>query len=490
MPDGDNRPKRGQKKSRAGAMPAEPSARAAQQTRVRRVEKADKAPTVRRRGLSPVRAPQSTPSSTATASPATQATPASTTFLALESQPHGNLRSRARRSQRRSSGGSGSTEKNQTQPSQMTRPKTGIKVRLGRSQANAPQAKAPEAVAAAEHDASPVNPLWGLYQEWAGASDQELTTSQIDTTGAIAAAESDAGSDDSLWRMFEEWDSADEAAAQGDAGTSLSTSAPITVGSIVQTGTSGWQRGPLSKEKTAPQITHRTNISDDEIATVQQYRAEKMTWQHISKRTSLSLETLRRSRILGHFGHDANRSVRRFIPTEKQISDVKKYRAEDKSWHEISRLTKIGRRTLRMNVDEGVFGREHQEQSSVRRLDLTEDQIKEVKSLLTENKNWKEIEKETGISKAVLDDRKEKGLFGSEHRIKPYHTPLTEEQISMAKAGLAEGKSDRAIAKSIDLGRDVFQRRKWEGRFGTEYADAEKIQSRRKKVRIGKDSRS
>jgi uncharacterized protein YerC len=88
-----------------------------------------------------------------------------------------------------------------------------------------------------------------------------------------------------------------------------------------------------------------------------------------------------------------------------------------------------------MNVSEGIFGREHQEQRSVRRIDLTEDWTKEVKSLLTENKNWRQIEKETGISKAVLDDGKEKGLFGSEHRIKPYQTPLTEEQISVANAG-------------------------------------------------------
>ena len=208
-----------------------------------------------------------------------------------------------------------------------------------------------------------------------------------------------------------------------------------------------------------------------------------MTWQEISKKRGVSIESLREHRIVGHFGHGVNRSVRRFIPTEKQISDIQKYRAEGKSWSEILKVMEINRKILQINRDEGVLGSEHQVQGPGNRKDLTEDQIREVKRLLAEDKNWKEIGKKTGITQAILDRRRNECLFGIEHRVKSYRTPLSEEQISKAKAGLADGEGDKAIAESIHVGREVFQQSKWNGLFGDEYADAGRLQSRRMKKR-------
>jgi hypothetical protein len=95
--------------------------------------------------------------------------------------------------------------------------------------------------------------------------------------------------------------------------------------------------------------------------------------------------------------------------------------------------------------------------------------------------NWKEIVKKTGISKQILDRRRNEGLFGIENRVRAYKTPLSEEQISAARAGLAEGKANKAVARSINVGRDAFLQHRWEGLFGDEYADAERAQRRRMK---------
>ncbi|KAF7504158.1 hypothetical protein GJ744_002627 [Endocarpon pusillum] len=492
-------PERATTRSFAGAIPTGLSARAAHETRVRRVEGTDQDSTAGGRRVSPVRAPQPTLPRTAlprrsrdhtskapqkgnaslvaaskslAQSPAQQVKPSLTPALASEPQPHLDLPLAVNRSRRHPSGGSASSEKERgasIQPSQTSRPQIGINVHLQLSGASASQPKSTGAAAAAEQDDRSANPVVGLYQEWAGAADQGLSTSQDNVNRLNAAAGSDDSDDDSLWRMFEEWDSADEEVINAVAGAGLAASAPAMVGGVVETGAAAsnsdqeQERGrPSKKKRTALQAIPRTKLSDEEIATIIQYRDERMTWREISKKTGLSIETLRKHRIVGHFGHSVNRSVRSFVPTEKQISDVKKYRAEAR--------------------DEGFFGSEHSVQRSLRREDLTEDQITEVKRLLGEKNSWKEIQKKTGITKQVLNRRRNEGLFGSEHRVRPYNAPLSEEQISAAKAGLADGKRAREIAKSINMGRDAFMQSKWDGVFGDEYADAERAERARRRL--------
>lgn len=233
------------------------------------------------------------------------------------------------------------------------------------------------------------------------------------------------------------------------------------------------------EKRTAVHTTPQTKLSDGKIATIIQYRNERMTWREISKKTGLTIGTLRAHRIVGNFGHGVNRSVRRFVPTGKQISDVQKYRAEGKSWIEISAVTDLNVKTLRAAKAEGFFGGEPPVQRSIRRKDLTEDQIREIKRLLSEKANWKEIVEKTGIPKQNLDRRRNECLFGIEHRVKSHRTSLSEEQISAARAGLAEGKPSKVVARSINVGRDAFLRHRWDGLFGDEYADAERARRRR-----------
>ncbi|ERF73294.1 hypothetical protein EPUS_03127 [Endocarpon pusillum Z07020] len=518
MSDKDGSPERATTRSLAGAIPTGPSARAAHERRVRRAEGTDQDSTARGPRVSPVRAPQPTLTPTAlprrsrdhtskapqkgnaslvgaskslAQSPAQQVTPSLIPALASGPQPDLDLPLAVRRSRRHSSGGSGSSEKERAasiQPNQTSRSKIGTNVHLQLSGASASQPKSTGAAAAAEHDGRPANPFVGLYQDWAGAADQGSPTSQNNVNRLIAAAGSHDSCDDCLWRMFEEWDSADEEVVHAVAGAGLAASAPAMVGSVVETGAAPsnsdqeQQRGLRSKKKrTALQAIPQTELSDDEIATIIQYRDERMTWREISKKTSLSIDTLRKHRIVGHFGHSVNRSVRRFVPTEKQISDVKKYRAEGKSWCEISAVIGINEKSLRTAKDKGFFGSEDSVQRSLRRKDLTEDQVREVKRLRSVNYNWKEIVKKTGITQQVLDLRRNEGLFGPEHRLRSYQTPLSEEQISAARAGLADGKASKAVARSINVGRDAFLQYRWEGVFGDEYADAERARRRRMK---------
>lgn len=155
-------------------------------------------------------------------------------------------------------------------------------------------------------------------------------------------------------------------------------------------------------------------FSDEKISQIKQYRAEEKTWDWIAKETGTSLKRLRRATEQGIFGEVAVSFSHRKVITDKQISLVKQYCAEGRTWKWISSEVKLSKWRLMKNAAEGLFGEEGEKKRPVcpPHIVFTEDQRREIIEYRIQRKSWDWIAIKMGVSSKTLRSRAREGQFG------------------------------------------------------------------------------
>jgi hypothetical protein len=155
-------------------------------------------------------------------------------------------------------------------------------------------------------------------------------------------------------------------------------------------------------------------FSDEQISQVKQYRAEKRSWEWIAKEIGTSPKRLRKETDKGLFGEvPVSLSAQKPI-SDEQISRIKKYCAEGMPWKWIACEVKISKFRLLRRAAEGLFGIEGKEKCTAYSSEVrfTEDQMCKIKEYRVQNKSWDWIAIKIGVSTTTLRIRAQEGEFG------------------------------------------------------------------------------
>ncbi len=161
-------------------------------------------------------------------------------------------------------------------------------------------------------------------------------------------------------------------------------------------------------------LSAETSFSDEKISQIKQYRAAEKTWEWIAKEIGVSERTIRKATKKGLFGEvPVSLSAQKPISDEK-VSEIKKYRAEGMPWNWIAGEVNISRYKLLRKAAEGLFGLEGKEKFKAQssRIRFTEEQVCKIKEYRIQNKSWDWIAIKMDISKITLRIRAQKGDFG------------------------------------------------------------------------------
>ena len=153
------------------------------------------------------------------------------------------------------------------------------------------------------------------------------------------------------------------------------------------------------------------SFSDEQISRIKQYRAEKRTWGWIAGEMRTSEIRLRKATEKGLFGEaSAPLSAQKPI-SDEQISQIKKHCADGMPWKWIACEVKISRWRLMRKAAEGLFGIEGKEKSAAmsKQVRFTEDQMCEIKEYRIQNMSWDWIAIKMGVSKTTLRVRFQEG---------------------------------------------------------------------------------
>lgn len=155
-------------------------------------------------------------------------------------------------------------------------------------------------------------------------------------------------------------------------------------------------------------LAAETTFSDEQISQVKQYRAEEKSWEWIAKELGTSPQKLRKATDNGLFGEVPVSFSGPILFSDEKISQIKKYCAEGKAWSWIAREVKVSKHTLLRRAAEGLFGVEGQHKSKAHspgHVQFTEDQMHQIKEYRVQKKTWDWIAIQMDVSKPTLRTR-------------------------------------------------------------------------------------
>ncbi|ERF68014.1 hypothetical protein EPUS_06404 [Endocarpon pusillum Z07020] len=224
------------------------------------------------------------------------------------------------------------------------------------------------------------------------------------------------------------------------------------------------QAPEAAKHRPLPSFT----FSNDEITQIREYRADNKSWKWIGEKMGTSLRRLREAKDMGLFA-EGGKSLSAPDPfSDEQISQIKQYRAEEQTWEWIAKETGTSIKRLRRATAEGIFGEVPVSFSAQK--PISDEQISQIKKYCAEGKSWKWISREVNISKWRLLKKAAEGLFGTEGKEKPAaHGSLirfTEDEISEIKEYRIQKKSWDWIAIKMGFSTTTLTTRAQKGEFG------------------------
>ncbi|KAF7505654.1 hypothetical protein GJ744_000589 [Endocarpon pusillum] len=224
------------------------------------------------------------------------------------------------------------------------------------------------------------------------------------------------------------------------------------------------QAPEAAKNRPLPSST----LSNDEITQIKEYRADNKSWKWIGEEMGISRGRLREAKDLGLFAEGGASLSAPESFSDEQISQIKQYRAEERSWDWIAKELGTSAKRLRKATDKGIFG--EVPVSLAAQKPISDEQISQIKKYCAEGMPWKWISREVNISKWVLLRKAAEGLFGIEGKEKqtafPSKVRFTEDQICEIKEYRTQNKTWDWIAIKMGVSLVTLRVRAQEGVFG------------------------
>jgi hypothetical protein len=210
-------------------------------------------------------------------------------------------------------------------------------------------------------------------------------------------------------------------------------------------------------------------FSNDEISQIKEYRADNRSWRWIAGKMGTSPNRLREAKNMGLFAEGGVSLLAQNPFSDEKISQIKQYRAEKKTWEWIAKEIGTSLQKLRKATREGLFGEVPVSLSAQK--PISDEQISQIKKYCAEGMPWKWIACEVKISKWRLLKKAAEGLFGTEGKEKStaYSSLVrfTEDQMCEIKEYRIQNKSWAWIAIKMDVSVTTLRIRAQEGGWCT-----------------------
>jgi hypothetical protein len=201
-------------------------------------------------------------------------------------------------------------------------------------------------------------------------------------------------------------------------------------------------------------------FSNDEISQIKEYRADNKSWTWIAGKMGTSPRRLREAKDMGLLAEGGISLSAPKAFSDEQISQVKQYRAEEKNWEWIAKELGTSLKRLRKATEKGLFGEVPVSLSAQR--PISDEQISQIKKYCAEGMPWKWIACEVKISKWRLMRNAAEGLFGIEGKEKctaQSHVRFTEDQMCKIKEYRIQNKSWDWIAIKLGVNKTTLRTR-------------------------------